>query len=431
MRQYFITIVFILCHTVLFAQPNAVESCRNQIFVADSLSNTLKHSEYLQSFFEKMKDTSEHQLTVLHIGDSHIQMGYFVQEMRNQFAQNIPLSAYGSFFPYPIAKYRPFYVSNNVLEGQWDGKNILTDEDSYKYGISGFTAMTKSKKASLALTLKQCQEEIMSGNKVVVYFKSSSECLLTLKGINLATDSTKGILPKVMTRDTVGSEQNGWKKLTAIFPSSIHKIILTIENNNDSSGFSLFDLQLLNTQRQGLVYHNVGVGGAQFNNFIRNTSMSVSQIKDIKPDLIIFSYGANEAYTSKYNDTAFYEMIASYIDNVKKACPDVSILFTSPSDARATNRFPVNITSIRSVYSRISTDKKTAYWDLFAQMGGNGSIFNWLKKGWASSDKLHFTKSGYELQARLLCDAIFRAYNESYPSAIQWVRPNLHYYYHP
>jgi hypothetical protein len=269
----------------------------------------------------------------------------------------------------------------------------------------------------------------MSGNKVVIYYQSSSACMLNVKGINFTLDSNKIESPKETNIDTVVGQEDGWKKLTVIFPKEIQKIFISIENNTDSSGFSLFDVQLLNTERPGLVYNNVGVGGAQFNNFIYNTSMSVSQIKDMNPDLIIFSYGANEAYTSKYNDTAFYQMLSEYIDKVKSACPNVSILFTSPSDARANNRFPVNINSIRTVYDRISSDKQTAYWDLFAQMGGNGSVFNWLKKGWASSDKLHFTKIGYEWQARLLCDALFRAYNQYNSSGTQLVRPDLKNYY--
>ena len=44
-------------------------------------------------------------------------------------------------------------------------------------------------------------------------------------------------------------------------------------------------------------------------------------------------------------------------------------------------------------------------------MGGNGSLFKWLKNGLASKDQLHFTKEGYTLQAKLLTIAIFDAFN--------------------
>jgi hypothetical protein len=43
-------------------------------------------------------------------------------------------------------------------------------------------------------------------------------------------------------------------------------------------------------------------------------------------------------------------------------------------------------------------------------MGGENSIYPWLKKGLAAKDQLHFTKKGYYLQAELLSEAINNAY---------------------
>ena len=44
-------------------------------------------------------------------------------------------------------------------------------------------------------------------------------------------------------------------------------------------------------------------------------------------------------------------------------------------------------------------------------MGGNGSLFKWLKNSLASKDQLHFTKEGYTLQAKLFTIPIFDAFN--------------------
>ena len=47
-----------------------------------------------------------------------------------------------------------------------------------------------------------------------------------------------------------------------------------------------------------------------------------------------------------------------------------------------------------------------AFWDLRSIMGGKNSVLNWFKLKLAATDKLHYTKAGYELQAQLLIKAL-------------------------
>jgi hypothetical protein len=41
-------------------------------------------------------------------------------------------------------------------------------------------------------------------------------------------------------------------------------------------------------------------------------------------------------------------------------------------------------------------------------MGGKNSVLNWLKYKLAATDKLHYTKAGYNLQAELLINALLK-----------------------
>jgi lysophospholipase L1-like esterase len=45
-------------------------------------------------------------------------------------------------------------------------------------------------------------------------------------------------------------------------------------------------------------------------------------------------------------------------------------------------------------------------------MGGQGSIYRWMRDGLANRDGVHLTREGYALQARWLGDALESAYHE-------------------
>jgi lysophospholipase L1-like esterase len=47
-----------------------------------------------------------------------------------------------------------------------------------------------------------------------------------------------------------------------------------------------------------------------------------------------------------------------------------------------------------------------AYWDFYEIMGGYNSVYNWYLSGLSQYDHIHFTNAGYQLQAKLLYDAI-------------------------
>jgi hypothetical protein len=49
-------------------------------------------------------------------------------------------------------------------------------------------------------------------------------------------------------------------------------------------------------------------------------------------------------------------------------------------------------------------------WDLFEVMGSAGSIQLWQKSALAGPDLIHFTKEGYQLQGRLLFEALMAGY---------------------
>ena len=418
----------IVCFAVsLHIHAQTTDTTIIEAAVTDS-TNTLFNQEALRPFYEKLNQLAQKrkkQVRILHLGDSHIQMGYFVGEIRNTLESFFGLSAVGMLFPSPIAHYKPFYIGLKGVEGKWQGSNYLSPEGNVKYGVSGFTIQTSSPYAKLELWPKNIPGLTAHANKVTLYYSGEESCTISLSGIHTKKDTGR-ILASVQVEEVAGiAQHNEWKKLQFYFEEEVDRFILTVAQKNISATFKLYGLQLLQTEQPGIVYHNAGVGGSTFLNLCNNASLSLSQIQDMDPDLIIFSYGSNEGYTSSFDAQIYNSSIQNYISRIKKTIPNASLLFTAPPDSRSKNRFPRNIDSIIYVLKKIAIEEGAGFWDLHKQMGGNGSVIKWLETGLASTDKLHFTREGYELQGKLFCEALLQGYNKYVPEKEQLTLPRI------
>ena len=390
---------------------------QNTTVATDSLqsNNKIYNDQYLLPFYNKLKKikTNGETVSILQLGDSHMQMGYFTDEMRNHFSSQFGMSSIGNIFPYPIASYKPFYIKTKVLSGIWEGRNHLKPEDDFKFGFTGFAVKTVSKNASLEIMPRKYQNEIATGNQVTIYFTGDDTSTIEIIALNTVKDSTLSFKPSKIIFNENSEEKNGWKKIVFNFDSQINKIVLTVNQSKVLAPFYINGVFLNNTEKGGIIYNNCGVGGAQFSSLCNNSSLSISQIKDLNPDLIIFSYGSNESYTKSFTYENYIEMVRKYITTLKVQLPNTTILLTSPPDTRSNDRYPINTKPIGLVFNALAKEQALSYWDMTTQMGGDGSLFKWLKLGLAAKDKLHFTKQGYALQADLLLEALFSSYNSN------------------
>jgi lysophospholipase L1-like esterase len=166
-------------------------------------------------------------------------------------------------------------------------------------------------------------------------------------------------------------------------------------------------MYLENTNKSGMIYNSLGVGGSSLYSITNNNSLLLSDINIYKPDLIILSFGSNDAYSKTFDTVRYRSKLEDFIDSIVNKQPNISILLTAPPDSRSKNREPVSIEKIQEVFLSIAeTHSNVAFWDLRSIMGGKNSVLKWLNLKLAATDKLHYTKAGYELQAQLLIKAL-------------------------
>jgi lysophospholipase L1-like esterase len=147
-------------------------------------------------------------------------------------------------------------------------------------------------------------------------------------------------------------------------------------------------------------------------------------VQNFNPDLVIISLGTNEAYNHVSLDTiAWYQ--EALIQQVFRDAPDCDILLTTPGDGLKRYYQKVRISKKRrryrtvvhyepndylvdaiGYYDQIPERMDVAVWNFYPVMGGEESIRDWNRLGYAQGDMIHLTREGYRLQARLLMEAL-------------------------
>jgi hypothetical protein len=384
---------------------------KGQTMFQDSIApkNEIVNAASMIPFFKALSNRDKQKVHIMHLGDSHIQMGYFSERLRQKMDSLYIINDFGATFPYQLAKHNTFYTRSKVHVGKWTWGSILNDKTSIKSGFSGFWVNTLDTFASMQFSLRQQDAAKENFTNVSIFFKLDDLGTISLKAYNMKDSSIK-----ISPFSSIETEFNGingrWRKIDVQFSEEVSRLQIEINNPIPVIGFTLFGLSLQNSENSGLMYTACGVGGAQFKHFAQNSVFALEQIKQLSPNLIIFSYGSNESYYSAFKEEIYEQMLHNLVQDIRKQMPHVSILFTGPPDTRSHNIYPRNANAIAQVLTRVAKTENCAFWDLRAQMGGENSIYPWLQKGLAAKDLLHFTKKGYYLQAEWLSDAINNAY---------------------
>ena len=89
------------------------------------------------------------------------------------------------------------------------------------------------------------------------------------------------------------------------------------------------------TGAAGIVYHIVGVNGATCASFA--TPENIRQIIELNPDLVILSFGTNEAHGRRYSSAEHLAQMDNLLEELKKGCPQAVYLLTTPPGAYVRN----------------------------------------------------------------------------------------------
>ncbi|MEL7532668.1 MAG: GDSL-type esterase/lipase family protein [Bacteroidota bacterium] len=173
---------------------------------------------------------------------------------------------------------------------------------------------------------------------------------------------------------------------------------------------TLYGMVLENYDRRGILYHMIGVNGAQFEHY-NAADYFFPQLRELNPDLIIVSLGTNESHNPAFRPETFFKQVDAFTHRIEQEAPLAQILFTTPADAWKGGRSNPRVQQARGVLTRYGLENGHGVWDFYDVMGGEESIQSWYQSGLAARDRLHLSKEGYILQARLFYEAFEKGYN--------------------
>jgi lysophospholipase L1-like esterase len=354
--------------------------------------NRISNNSGLDSFYDKLhrlKSGGSGTVSIVHIGDSHIQADFLTAIVRNGLQDFFGNAGRGLVFPYQLAQSNSpddVYSSSST---RWQYNRIAHPEIAIGYGISGYSIKTSAASVSFQLSLRGLARPFTR--------------------VRLFADSLAEWAIKPIDNDSLFE----MKKITGCYCASI-------ELDKENTGFSLSSQTpevtkiiygaSLENNNPGIIYHTIGVNGARFDQY-NLADLFWEQLPALKADLFIISLGTNEAQWDAFPETAFRKTLHLFIEKLKVASPRASILFTTAPDSYKRRRYNAVLREINSALINYCNSSYLPVWDLYGITNGYGSANSWARRGLMSSDRIHFTPEGYRLQGSLLLSALAKGYN--------------------
>ena len=332
-------------------------------------------SENLAKFFDRwqrMESSRLGNINIVHIGGSHVQAGSMSNAIRQHLMHDHPhlVSGRGLLFPYSAAA-----RCNNPADYRvhCPQVGIVLRDSTIDYATSRIIVLGHSEQGVVPL--------------------------LNLDG--------RIVHPSYVDRRTDRHVFN----LNSVVDSFV--VLLPCRTGEQ---FILTGLHLDNL-RPGISFHSIGVNGASVPDYLRCEHFT-RDLRLLRPDMVIFGLGINDASKSDFDTADFRRNYLALVDSVLRVNPDCALVFITNNDSYtkvSRKKYKVNAkgTLAREVFLRVARETGGVVWDQFMLMGGLGSMEQWQKAKLAQADRVHFTRTGYQLLGDLFYEALLNAYRRS------------------
>ncbi|MEI7594777.1 MAG: GDSL-type esterase/lipase family protein [Bacteroidota bacterium] len=407
LRNCTLKYIFILLSLFAFsnikAQSDSSLFSAKYPFIIDSLNIVNNDSISLPNFYSKLlllKNGDSTKLVIAHIGDSHIQADMFSGKIRKQLQKQFGNAGRGLIFPYRVAKTNGPDDYRSRTNTTWDIKRIISTSNPLPIGICGITIKTNCD-SSFVHIRTNCDNMDYRFNTVKIFSEQNAENYDLL--IKDTTGKSLGFLKS--------SKYLGDYRMSKInLDTLINEVVFqSVKIDSFQTTTQLYGF-LLENNRAGVQYNTIGINGAEFSHF-NEAAYFQEQLSYTKPDLLIISLGTNDSFHDRFDSIAFRNQVMCLISNLRLFNPNVEILIMTPPDSFKKRRYKnKNLLQVVEILTDICTLENIAYWNLFNIMGGSGSVAKWQVKKLAQRDRVHYTLSGYELQADMFYNALMNGF---------------------
>ena len=393
---------------VVFSQQKPVDvSDYKFIKIEKNRIEVPSDSACLNNFFAKInafRQTGKGNINVLHIGGSHVQAGTFSHQVRKNFdfLNDKNLTSRGIIFPYRAAKTNNPSSYSVSFKGEWTSERNVKRDYSASLGVTGIAVITTDSIAEISVNLnpKTTEKRWFVDTLVLIGYSKNEEVTPILK----LNDSTY-----IWGRQDIENQT-----YTYILPERTDSFtIIFLQTKNSADKFVLKGF-IPKTSSQGIVYNEVGVNGAAVPSYLRCENFE-RELALIKPDLVIFGIGINDAVDVNFSGEKFIANYNALIAKIRNASPDCAFVFITNNDSyrkikvrKGRYNYQVNKNGLiaQQAFYEIARQNCGGVWDQFEIMGGLRSMKEWQDAGLAQKDKIHFSPRGYALLGDMLYNAL-------------------------
>ncbi|MDR1644419.1 MAG: GDSL-type esterase/lipase family protein [Tannerellaceae bacterium] len=384
-------------------------------FVVDSLCVVSDPAHALDRFYAGLDSLSAGRdtvITIVHLGDSHIQAGYYSGRTMRMLQQEFGNAGRGWIAPLKITRTNEpddYFITTLIKD--WTTGRSIQSSPRCPIGPGGIGIQTPAPFVNFDISIAPNNGAGYSFNQVVVYRGEKSMPLLPAGKLRDSTLAANGQpLPTglQMIADTIRiARETDTLQLQSTRRQPGTDVLLPASSfKNLYYGFSLTN------GKPGILYHSIGINGAMFVNY--TDEGYIRRLATLQPSLLILSLGTNESFGRRFSTNEFAGQVEAFLALVRKYLPQTAILFTTPPECyrRVTvnkqRRYVRNENTERVAQTilRVAAREGVACWDLFAATGGRKSAANWFDGKWMGRDRIHFSKEGYEEQGLLLYKAL-------------------------
>ncbi|MCW3078196.1 MAG: hypothetical protein JWO32_2805 [Bacteroidetes bacterium] len=400
MRHYILIITFLIGGLIA-----AQESPHRYPFVKYELNhlNFSKDSSAFLKFYQKLDSFAQNkrkQITVAHIGGSHVQGGTWSNTFIDDFNKEFKPSGGGYFvFPYKLAKTNSPPYATSFSNGNWKKCRCVGKDFCQPLGMCGMSITSNDSANFFGVALTQ-RAVFKKFNSVKVYhnFNSSFEFNISAK------HNVQSV--RIDKKELAYTQFDIEKAIDSLSFEMIKKDTLQRD-------FVLYGFSLESNMANGLYLAALGANGASSGSFLR-CDYFTPQLKSISPDLVIISLGVNDTQSKDFDTEDYIKHYDSLIGKIKEIDPNIAILLTTTTDNFIRRRTPNKRTEkSKEAMIQLMYKHNVAVWDLYSVMGGFKSILKWQKAGLAGRDRVHFSPKGYIVLGNMMFDALNYSYHNN------------------
>lgn len=349
-------------------------------------------------------------VSVIHLGDSHVQAGHFTKPIRKSFTQRWGDGGIGWVAPFRLLGTNP-PIHTNVRASSAGTSGIkITEKDYDRESPTGMVLQTKES-GDITYTF-QCGGG-QTFDRIVIYRQRETEPF-TLSG-----DSLRTLAQDTLTREPIVTD-------TLLVGHYVSSAEVTAPASAVWYGASL------ERSSGGVLVHTIGYNGATYYTYGKGSF--ASSVAILRPRLIILSLGTNESVSRSFSRNGFGAEVARMVQSLRASNPDCAIVLTSPlanyqrirtahkrrrgkrrrrrTVYRTTYRANTNCQLVAEELQQQARELGCGYIDLFAHFGGAAGAGQLHSDGILSGDRVHLTAAGYNKVGEAIATSLQANYEQ-------------------